>query len=59
MILGYYDLKIKLVLSEETTCENLGENHKQVERIVCKAPEVGISLASPKNNKEAGVVRTD
>lgn len=58
MILGY-DLKRKLVLSEETTCENLEKDHKQVERIVCKAPEVGISLASPKNNNEAGVIRTD
>lgn len=43
--------KKKLVLSEETVYENPGKVYKYAEKMACKAPEIGISLASPKNSK--------
>lgn len=36
-----------------------GERSQIVWEKMCKAPEVGINLASPKSNEEAGVVRID
>lgn len=43
--------KKKRVLSEETVYENPGKGYKYAEKMACKAPKIGISLASPKNSK--------
>lgn len=37
--------------------ESQGKVHKYAERMVCKAPEIGIRLASPKNSKQTSVVK--
>lgn len=51
------NFKTKLVLGEEMVYESQGKAHKYAERMVCKAPEIGISLASPKKSKQTSVVK--
>lgn len=46
----------KLALSEKAVYENLGKDHRYAQRMVCRAPEVGVSLASPQNSKQTSVV---